>query len=1190
MKNYTLKRILQLILIFLPVLLLLFSFTAQCKADETGVLVYITTPANASYLHTLPNNKVNIVGSAYLNSGFINYQLYYAPKDDSAKMTAILTRPATTMIRDSSLCFWDTTGIADGEYLLILKVKTANSELSDSKNITIDNQNDPPVFVNLHNQATAAGMYYRLKIQAKDPDDPATPQGKLTYGCMGANSIPGFRFYPGSQTVTWYPSEQNKGQTYRVIFTVRDNDPTHTVTKLVNFTIIDIKEEKLHTFSTLQEFSYPVLIYGEKIAWSEDGPERGTYIYDLSTNQKTKLLAFYSLVDLYQNKLLSIARSTNGRDSFVVYDLLTKIEQASAALDSSIAGAMVLEDNGGQANRVIWNSGLVNGKSALNYYTFLGAGSGGSNIATGNILANGYDLVPGKNTVVFGDKSSNGGIFSSTIAYNSYPTKLLNVPTDLLCVPDENKIVFADYRRGTDVTDLRMFDTKTKQLSEIAWDIGIGPGLAAAKDRVVYSNEKPITANIYTAGIYLYIPSKDTEIRVVQLVPGAKHSLPRIFGNKIVWMNAGNIYLERVTFPPKMTAITPLTVKSGTLLTIKGTDFGDRQSESQVQFENKALAEIQSWSDTEITCKVPKEAATGLVKVINPAGVSNGIKVVVEGLALPLPPVSLSVSAVFSYQVDLTWDYNANLPGAEKITKFMLTRRDLTLNQQSEEIINNNLGVSMRNYSDYTAKKNTNYRYRVYSAIDDNLYEACGSNYLDVLTPEDPNLPKNLTAAVVSPTEIKLTWQGNYTMYSIFVVERNTKEDFSELPSEAGRLYYQDKNTVPATHAFTDTNLRPNTKYYFRVYVDYGSGGYGKKDYSNVVSATTPALSIPELTLIPFATNIIKINVKYDKDFEEVEIERSIYPDKGFEKVSFPPYFEKYDRGLKENTTYYYRSRAKAGGEFSAYSPVVSVTTLSLPAPSNLRLEHITGPNNTYGAVKVTWQDNTSGTAGFVIAAKMKDGTDFQEMRRVNKGENSCLVELKELGGPIYMDSEWSIRVGAFLSRGMGQDTIGVPCEIFDYSIPAIGVFVPQYHAPKINARPLSSQAMFLNFSFDGLFAFDRLEIERSLYQDFRDIQLVPPGNFFSLDTGLKAGTTYYYRCRAFYSKASYHYARPDNDYNRYGPYSNVVNATTLEDKAVPLNFKATITGKTSDQYTVTLSWTNNSGMKDYYALRKFSA
>ncbi|MDD5596027.1 MAG: fibronectin type III domain-containing protein, partial [Candidatus Omnitrophica bacterium] len=813
MKNYTLKKIFRISLILLSfVFLPNFSSYAGVKTATTSV--YITTPDNGSFLHS-QNGKVNIAGSAYLNSGFMNYYLYYSPKDSPNNLKPILPRYATTMVRDSSLGVWNAAGIADGEYQMILIVTAIVNgkpvQIYDRKYFTLDNVNEAPKFVNLHNYAYPAGASepFILKLEAKDPDDPATPQGQLNYSYkfIGSNPIPDFNFNPQTQIVSWQPSAQDKGKTYQVNFSVKDNLDTHTDSKTISFSAIDVKKDKIRTFTQAEPWPPRVLIYGDRVVWIENGAENGTYLYDLTADQQNKLAKNYFPYGLYKNKLLSYAANSasNSQDQLLVYDLLSK-EEIRIPANCNLTNAMFL------GNRIVWSSTQQQGQISL--YT----NDQATPITTGKLWPNAFDF--NQKLMVF-ENLDDGWSYSYDFAQKQ-TTRLFKDLTFFLRVYEDNMVYSVYYPKyefnPNAYTVLKSFQLGVNKPGEIDRTKGANSlmNFALYKDRVVYAKEK-IQDGI-NPGIYLYIPSTDTQIRVDSLTEGTKHSIPQIFGNRIVWTDLNNLYLERVSLLPIVESISPLTLKPGEILTIGGKNFGDQQEESQVQFANAAVCEIQSWSDTTITCKVPMEAVSGLVKVINAAGESNGIGVTIQEVA-PLAPSEFNALINNANQVDLTWKNNAT-----NNTGFKLERR-----KEGEANFKNIASLSKTDttYTDTGLVAGAKYYYRLKATntrLDSPGVEASATTIVTI-----PAVPTDLYAWAISSSQIKMNWADRSDNEDGFKIERSVfpDKDFSQIATMG-----------PNSREYGDygPGLKVNTTYYYRIRA-YNSKG--DSDYSNVANATT---------------------------------------------------------------------------------------------------------------------------------------------------------------------------------------------------------------------------------------------------------------------------------------------------------------------------------------------------------------
>jgi photosystem II stability/assembly factor-like uncharacterized protein len=84
-----------------------------------------------------------------------------------------------------------------------------------------------------------------------------------------------------------------------------------------------------------------------------------------------------------------------------------------------------------------------------------------------------------------------------------------------------------------------------------------------------------------------------------------------------------------VGYAPTITSVSPGAGRDGTVVTVKGSNFGSAQDGSAVTF-NGIQAHVATWSDTKITCAVPPAATGGPIVVTTPFGTSNGAAFVVR--------------------------------------------------------------------------------------------------------------------------------------------------------------------------------------------------------------------------------------------------------------------------------------------------------------------------------------------------------------------------------------------------------------------------------------------------------------------------------------------------------------------------------------------------------------------------------
>lgn len=106
---------------------------------------------------------------------------------------------------------------------------------------------------------------------------------------------------------------------------------------------------------------------------------------------------------------------------------------------------------------------------------------------------------------------------------------------------------------------------------------------------------------------------------------------------------------------------------------------------------------------------------------------------------------------------------------------------------------------------------------------------SCSTNQNNNTTTVVPAAPSNLTATVISTTQVNLTWTDNATNESGYKIQRKTPGgNFSDVASTGADIT-----------TFSDLGLIPNTTYTYRVYA-YNSAG-NSLQYSNEVTVTTSA-------------------------------------------------------------------------------------------------------------------------------------------------------------------------------------------------------------------------------------------------------------------------------------------------------------------------------------------------------------
>ena len=282
--------------------------------------------------------------------------------------------------------------------------------------------------------------------------------------------------------------------------------------------------------------------------------------------------------------------------------------------------------------------------------------------------------------------------------------------------------------------------------------------------------------------------------------------------------------------------------------------------------------------------------------------------------ATPDAPTGLTATATSCNSVTITWTDNAI-----NETNFVVERK---LEGESYTVIEGAIPANTNSYIDSTVEEGKRYYYKIKAsnANGDSGY----SNEVSLTTPPcgfPPNAPSNLTATILSETEIQLNFTDNSDNEDGFKLERKepggTYELIAVLPS----------NTI----SHKDIGLTPNTTYYYRV---CAYNYHGTSSYSNEVSATTQKeVVVPAKPTNLFASASSSTEIKLSwtdnsNNEDGFKLERKTSGGSFAEIKTLSPNSVSFtDSGLNTDTTYYYRIRAYNVDGYSDYSNEASSTT-----------------------------------------------------------------------------------------------------------------------------------------------------------------------------------------------------------------------------------------------------------------------
>ena len=222
-----------------------------------------------------------------------------------------------------------------------------------------------------------------------------------------------------------------------------------------------------------------------------------------------------------------------------------------------------------------------------------------------------------------------------------------------------------------------------------------------------------------------------------------------------------------------------------------------------------------------------------------------------------------------------------------------------------------------------------------------------------------PSAPSSLAVAVVSSSQLKLTWKDNSSIESGTKIERSTSSGsgFSQIATVGANVV-----------SYTAGSLASGTKYYFRVRAYNAAGNSG---YSNTASNTTKdTIPAGATSLTATAVSSAQINLTWAcaaGNEDGFKIQRSTdgttftqIATAGINATSYS------STGLVGNTKYYYRVYSYNTAGNGAASNIASDTTAPNPPTALTAVSQGSGAT-TWDKVNLSWTDNANSEVGFKI-------------------------------------------------------------------------------------------------------------------------------------------------------------------------------------------------------------------------------
>ena len=369
---------------------------------------------------------------------------------------------------------------------------------------------------------------------------------------------------------------------------------------------------------------------------------------------------------------------------------------------------------------------------------------------------------------------------------------------------------------------------------------------------------------------------------------------------------------------------------------------------------------ITAYADTGLTPLTPYSYRVLAFNLGGNSTYSNQLGVT----TLPNPPAkpdSLSATPVSHSRMDLRWRDNSNNESG-----FYIERK---INASGTYVQIAAVGSGLTNYSDTNLAGNKEYFYRV-RAFNAGGHSAYATEVKNVTLPIAPG---SLIGASVTNRRITLAWTDSSNNESGFRIERRFFETgFVEIGLAGANV-----------DMFADSNLTPNTLYYYRVRA-FNLGGV------SAYSSETPIATLPnppapprQLSVTPLL-NLRMVLAWIDSSHNELgfAIERKLATDAVFMEVGSVNSNETafIDSTVAAETRYFYRVRAFNSGGNSAYSNEADAITLKRPpaAPSEL-IATIGGSTR----INLIWTDNSDNETGFKIERKFVNDSLYAEIASV---------------------------------------------------------------------------------------------------------------------------------------------------------------------------------------------------------------
>jgi titin len=532
---------------------------------------------------------------------------------------------------------------------------------------------------------------------------------------------------------------------------------------------------------------------------------------------------------------------------------------------------------------------------------------------------------------------------------------------------------------------------------------------------------------------------------------------------------------------------------------------------------------------------------------------------------IPNAPFNLVANATSSSTIQLSWN-GTGVTGEDGFKVYRSTSPSVT-------IIPGNLvgsvGTDITTFIDTGLLSSTTYYYKVVAFNVSGNSAPTNEASATTFSPA-PAAPSSLAANTAGSTQINVTFVDNATTESGFKIYISTTPSFIAGPTNLLATIGASAGTG-LTVNYASTGLVPNTTYYYQVSA-YNAGGELFAISPAEVSATTadvaPSAPTNLVANTVFTTSVLlnwtdnannesggfKVERKLSTAATYTEITSAVPPSAPVTATGGTIAYT--DAGpLTPNTTYNYRVRAYNGGGNSAFSNVITVTTLPTPPLAPTSLAAFTISNS---QIDLSWMDNSTDESNFVIERSLDNFTTTQATINTSAFSGTGTRNFSDTGlagGTLYY-----YRVKAMNAGGSSAYT----------GIVSIATLPDPPAAPTgLMATAVSSDQINLAWTDVATETGYEVEMKQGLAGTYALVTTTGVNQITANITGLDGNTLYYFRVRATNATGA-------------SGYSNEANATTFPEgpNAAPTSLMATAMSNSQIDLTWFDNSTNEAGFK----------